>query len=62
MSDNPFCVELKNLIDQYNKEYISFKEYRAQRKLLLDQIDEKYNGVNFDRTQPKSIYRPESSI
>ena len=55
MSDKLFSVELRNLINQYNKRYISFEDYRSQREVLLDRIDEEYNEVDFNKTQPRNV-------
>lgn len=54
MSMELFSAELRSLISQYNEQLINFEDYRSHRKVLLDQIDEVYNGVDFNKTQPRS--------
>ena len=42
---NSFSLMLRNLTDAYYHEAIGFEEYRAQRKIILDKIDEEFNGL-----------------
>lgn len=55
MVDNPYSVNIKNLFQDYYKRNISFTDYRKQRKILIDQMEVKYNGLQShqnDITQP----------
>ena len=45
MSENSYSLLLRNLSDAYYQETIGFDEYRAQRKIILDKIDEDFNGL-----------------
>ena len=45
MVDTPYTVTIKNLFQEYYKRNISFTEYRKQRKMLIDQMEVKYNGL-----------------
>lgn len=44
MSDTNLSAMLRNLSREYYQKRISFKDYRAQRKIILDKIDEEFNG------------------
>lgn len=44
MSDLEFSDALKELSQGYSSRQITLQQYRQQRKLILMQIDEKYNG------------------
>ena len=57
MSNEWFSAELRNFINQYNAGHISFEDYRSRRKILLDRMDEEYNGADFNKTQPR-VSRP----
>ncbi len=35
---------LRNLSKEYYQNHIGFDEYRARRKIILDKIDEEFNG------------------
>lgn len=50
MSENSFSLMLRNLSNDYYHNHISFEDYRIQRKIILDKIDEEFNG-----TQPVMI-------
>ena len=45
MIRNQHASLLKSLIDDYYHDQLSFDEYRSQRRALLDQIDQQWNGV-----------------
>lgn len=45
MVDTKYSVIVKNLFQEHYKRNISMGEYRAQRKILIDQMDEEYNGA-----------------
>jgi len=59
MSDISFSAQLRNLSKDYYQNHIDFEEYRAQRKVILDKIDEEFNGrkseqVNDEKTVENS--------
>lgn len=45
MLETKYAAVIKNLFQEYYKRNISMGEYRAQRKRILDQMDEEFNGV-----------------
>ena len=45
MSENSYSLMLRNLSEAYYQETISFEDYRVQRKIILDKIDEDFNGL-----------------
>lgn len=44
MTETSYSLELRNLSNDYYHNHIGFDEYRIQRKLILDKIDEEMNG------------------
>lgn len=44
MSETSFSAMLRSLSKEYYQSHIGFEEYRAQRKNILDKIDEEING------------------
>ncbi len=44
MSDTSYSATLRRLSQDYFQNHISFEEYRIQRKIILDKIDEEFNG------------------
>jgi hypothetical protein len=44
MSNNNYSVILRNLSNRFYHSQLSFQDYRAQRKIILDKIDEEFNG------------------
>lgn len=45
MSQESYSVLLRNLSNDYFHGRINFDEYRVQRKIILDKIDEDFNGI-----------------
>lgn len=45
MSQESYSVLLRNLSNDYFHGRINFDEYRIQRKIILDKIDEDFNGI-----------------
>ena len=45
MSDLRESAQLRELVTDYYNQLISFEEYRVQRKVIFDIIDEDINGV-----------------
>ncbi|MGM8225556.1 hypothetical protein ACSV5M_03165 [Cellvibrio sp. ARAG 10.3] len=45
MQETKYAAVIKNLFQEYYKRNISMGEYRTQRKRVLDQMDEEYNGA-----------------
>jgi hypothetical protein len=45
MSDLRESALLRELVSDYYNQLISFEEYRAQRNIIFDIIDEEVNGV-----------------
>ena len=44
MSDLSYSAMLRDLSKNYYQNHIGFEDYRAQRKSVLDKIDEEFNG------------------
>jgi hypothetical protein len=46
---------LRRLSNDYYYEKVGFQDYRIQRKIILDKIDEEYNGMQgMDQPQTES--------
>lgn len=45
MSEKSYSQMLRNLANEYYEDHIGFEEYRAQRKTIIDRIDEEFNGT-----------------
>lgn len=54
MTDNSFSSRLRQLSKDYYQHHLGFDDYRAQRRNLLEQIDEEFNGRKIEpaETQP----------
>ncbi len=44
MSETSYSILLRNLSHDYYHNHIGFDDYRVQRKIILDKIDEDFNG------------------
>ncbi len=44
MSDISYSAKLRDLSKDYYQNHIRFDEYRSQRKIIIDKIDEEFNG------------------
>jgi len=44
MSDTSYSAMLHGLSKEYYQNHIGFEDYRIQRKIILDKIDEEFNG------------------
>jgi len=44
MSDISYSAKLRELSKDYYQNHIRFDEYRSQRKLIIDKIDEEFNA------------------
>lgn len=44
MSDISYSAKLRDLSKDYYQNHIRLEEYRSKRKLIIDKIDEEYNG------------------
>jgi len=44
MSDISYSTKLRNLSKDYYQNHIKFDDYRSQRKVIIDKIDEEFNG------------------
>jgi len=44
MSEASYSMMLLSLSKDYYQNHIGFEEYRLQRKIILDKIDEEFNG------------------
>lgn len=44
MSETSYSILLRNLSNDYYHNHIGFDDYRVQRKIILDKIDEDFNG------------------
>ena len=54
MQKQSFSTVLRELSKSYYNHYISFHEYRAQRRELLDKIDTYFNGAQVSSEMVKS--------
>lgn len=45
MTDTHYSATVKNLFQEFYKRNLTMGEYRAQRKLLIDQMDREFNGA-----------------
>lgn len=54
MTDNSFSSTLRQLSKDYYQQHLGFDDYRVQRRNLLEQIDEEFNGrkIKPAETQP----------
>lgn len=68
---NQYGEQLENLAKNYYQHHITFEDYRAQRKLVLDEMDAEINGRQEieaqpagceETTQPLSLFRKAASI
>ena len=53
MSDDSFSTKLRKLSKDYYQNHISFVEYRTARTIILDQIDEEFNGRKVEQIEPE---------
>jgi len=44
MTDLSYSAKLRELSKDYYQNHIRFDEYRSQRKLIIDKIDEEFNA------------------
>jgi len=44
MSDISYSEKLRELSKEYYQSHIRLEEYRSRRKIILDKIDEEFNG------------------
>ncbi|RDH83832.1 MAG: hypothetical protein DIZ80_06770 [endosymbiont of Galathealinum brachiosum] len=44
MSDISYSTKLRDLSKDYYQNHIRLDEYRSRRKLIIDKIDEEFNG------------------
>ena len=44
MTDISYSAKLRELSKDYYQNHIRFDEYRSQRKLIIDKIDEEFNA------------------
>jgi hypothetical protein len=61
MTNTNYSVILRTLSNRYYLNQISFQDYRAQRKIILDKIDEEFNGhkqgeIEEERPEASSIF------
>lgn len=45
MDNDSYSLMLRRLSDDYYHGQIEFTEYRSRRKIILDKIDEEFNGI-----------------
>ena len=48
---NNYSTMLRSLSKKYYQNYIDFEEYRSQRKVILDNIDQEFNAHISDDLQ-----------
>jgi len=51
MSDISYSAKLRELSKDYYQNHIRLDEYRSQRKLIIDKIDEEFNGRKIELNQ-----------
>jgi hypothetical protein len=51
MSENSYSLLLRNLSNDYYYNHMSFEDYRVQRRIILDKIDEDFNGTETMQTE-----------
>ncbi len=55
MSDISYSKALRNLSKDYYQNHLGFEDYRAQRKTVLDMIDEEFNGRKMNDEEEAKI-------
>lgn len=59
MSDISYSAKLRDLSKEYYQNHIRLEEYRSLRRVVLDKIDEEFNGrrpeVVSDELENKSV-------
>lgn len=55
MMETKYATLIKDLFQEYYKRNLSMGEYRAQRRKLIDQMDQEYNGAK--RMEQKQPYQ-----
>lgn len=56
-----YSQQLRQLVEEYYQQQLSFEEYRAQRKLIFDQIESEYAASNQAGENQQSATMNESS-
>jgi hypothetical protein len=59
MTEVSYSLLLRNLSDDHFRRRISFEEYRAQRKQILDSIDVEFNGLKLP-SEPMQPIEPKN--
>jgi len=64
MIDTEYLTEIRELSEDYYRNHIGFERYRTERKIVLDKIDERYNGRKFVETpvQAGESLAPEEAL
>jgi len=64
MSDLSYSAKLRDLSKEYYQNHIRLDEYRSQRKVILDKIDEEFNGRKSDELdeEPEAENSNQSSV
>ncbi len=53
VTETHYTPTIKNLFQEYYKRNLTMGEYRAKRKLLIDQMDREFNGAqSMDNSPP----------
>ena len=60
MSDISYSEKLRNLSKDYYQNHIKFDDYRSQRKIIIDKIDEEYNGYKANDMEDNNLSVNES--
>ncbi len=58
MTEISYSLLLRNLSDDHFRRQITFEEYRARRKQILDNIDAEFNGLKLT-PEPMQAIEPE---
>lgn len=45
MSESNFSESLRSLVREYCQGHVEFADYRQRRKIILDELELEYNGV-----------------
>ena len=51
MNDGSLSAQVRHLASDYYHQRISFEQYRSQRKIILNRMDEELNGQQLTETQ-----------
>ena len=59
MPDISYSAKLRDLSKDYYQNHIKFDEYRSQRKIIIDKIDEEFNGYKPQNIEDNNLNEDE---